>query len=70
VICTVAALEAWRVGRLPKTRGTLFACIGALIFSMVALYSAGLESAVWGAACITAGYVWRRSSLARRKASR
>ncbi len=70
VICTVAALEAWRVGRLPKTRGTLFACVGALIFSMVALYSAGLESAVWGAACITAGYVWRRSSLARRNASR
>lgn len=70
VICTLAALKAWRSGRLPKTRGTLFACLGALIFSMVALYSAGLESAVWGTACIAAGYAWRRVSLARRHASR
>ena len=70
VICTLAALKAWGSGQLPKTRSTLLACLGALIFSMAALYSAGLESAVWGAACITAGYAWRRISLARRNASR
>ncbi|MBM4192412.1 MAG: amino acid permease [Gammaproteobacteria bacterium] len=70
VICTLAALQAWLSGRLPKTRGTLFACLGALVFSMVALYSAGLESALWGVACIAAGHAWRWVSLARRSASR
>ncbi|MBM4234805.1 MAG: amino acid permease [Gammaproteobacteria bacterium] len=70
VICALAALQAWRSGRLPKTGSTLVACIGALVFSMVAFYSAGLESATWGAACIAAGYAWRRISLARRNDSR
>ncbi|MFM8585186.1 MAG: hypothetical protein ACKOBU_01920, partial [Gammaproteobacteria bacterium] len=64
------ALQAWRSDRLPKTRSTMVACVGALVFSMVAFYSAGLESATWGAACIAAGYAWRRISLARRNASR
>lgn len=70
VICTIAALQARRIGQLPKAPSTLIACVGALVFSAVALYSAGLESAAWGAACIAVGYVGRRLSAARRPASR
>lgn len=62
IVCTLAALKAWQCGRLPKSRLTLFACVGSFVFSVVALYSAGAESALWGAACIAMGYAGRRAS--------
>lgn len=70
VVCTLAALRAYRNGRVPRRLSTLVACLGALVFSGIAFYSAGAESFIWGVTCIAAGYAWRRVSLARRNASR
>lgn len=62
VVCTLAALQAQRAGRLPKSGALMMACIGALVFSAIAFYSAGIESATWGAVCIAFGYIGRRWS--------
>ena len=40
----------------------MIACLGALVFSAIAFYSAGIESATWGAVCIAVGYAGRRWS--------
>ena len=62
VVCTLAALQARRSGQLPESRTLMIACLGALVFSAIAFYSAGIESATWGAVCIAVGYAGRRWS--------
>jgi basic amino acid/polyamine antiporter, APA family len=66
VLSAAAIFRCMREGRIPRRAALGASAVGALLFSLWALYGTGWESLAWGATLIAAG--WPLHLIARRAA--